>query len=427
MDTAKKFKYWQTRTLVGTIIGYAIFYIVRKNFSMAAPGMLSEFGVTRAELGIFLTLHSLIYGVSKFLSGFAADKLSSRHMLVCSLLLCSICNVLIGFNSSITIIGIFWIFNGLFQGASFPPVARLLTYWIPPNQLASKMSKWQTSHSIGSAAAAIICGKLAMTLGWRWCFYVPSLIALLGIAFMWITLRDTPKSVGLPELDETERAKKLKQANAVEVKPEIEYKKLLMEKVFKNKVVWVLALANFPVYALRFAILDWGPMLLKEWKGISLLNAGLITAAFEIAGIAGILVTGRATDKFFNGKAHRVCILCMLLASVGLLLFWKVTSAPVWLYITFLIFSGFFIYGAHSLGTIATANAATRRVAATACGFHGFWGYLSVVVTGWGIGRMTDKFGWAYSLGVIVYIAFVGVLLFCLIWNAKEADGYRDL
>lgn len=33
----KTFKYWQWRTIFATMIGYAIFYFVRKNFSFAIP------------------------------------------------------------------------------------------------------------------------------------------------------------------------------------------------------------------------------------------------------------------------------------------------------------------------------------------------------------------------------------------------------
>lgn len=34
-EQTKRFKYWQTRTIVATMIGYALFYFVRKNFSLA--------------------------------------------------------------------------------------------------------------------------------------------------------------------------------------------------------------------------------------------------------------------------------------------------------------------------------------------------------------------------------------------------------
>ena len=36
-EVRSRFKYWQMRTIFATMIGYALFYFVRKNFSMAMP------------------------------------------------------------------------------------------------------------------------------------------------------------------------------------------------------------------------------------------------------------------------------------------------------------------------------------------------------------------------------------------------------
>lgn len=412
-----RFKYWQTRTIISTIIIYATFYLVRKNLSMAMPDLQIDLGITKAQLGIFLTLHGLIYGISKFLSGFAADRFSSRHMLVTGLLLCSICNILFGLSSSLLALGICWVLNGLFQGSGFPPIARLLTHWIPPKELATKMAWWNTSHSIGAGLAVIICGYV-VSFGWRWCFFIPAAMALIGVVFTWFSIRNSPKSVGLPEIGEDG-------SKTEDDAPKASYKELLIKKIFTNRTIWIISVANFFVYILRFAILDWGPTLLKEWKGISLTHAGWVVAGFEVAGLVGIISAGWIADKFFDSRSHRVCMICMILATVFMFLFWQVTSAPVWLYLIFLMASGFFIYGAQALGGIASANIATRDVAAASVGFHGFWGYLSVIVTGWGIGLITDQFGWSHSLGFIVGAGVIGSIIFAMAWGAK-ADGYEE-
>ena len=47
-EQKKRFQYWQWRTIIGTMIGYSIFYLVRKNFSFAIPGLTAEYGITKA-------------------------------------------------------------------------------------------------------------------------------------------------------------------------------------------------------------------------------------------------------------------------------------------------------------------------------------------------------------------------------------------
>lgn len=42
----KKFMNWQVRTIIVTMLGYAAFYFVRKNFSLAMPGLTAEYGIS---------------------------------------------------------------------------------------------------------------------------------------------------------------------------------------------------------------------------------------------------------------------------------------------------------------------------------------------------------------------------------------------
>ena len=90
--TAKRFQSWQFRSIVGVMIGYAIFYIVRKNLSMAIPGMEADpdLGFTKTDLGIFLTLNGVVYGISKFVNGFIGDRVNARWFMMFGLAQCAI-------------------------------------------------------------------------------------------------------------------------------------------------------------------------------------------------------------------------------------------------------------------------------------------------------------------------------------------------
>ncbi|MDR2480832.1 MAG: MFS transporter [Spirochaetaceae bacterium] len=416
-EEKKKFMYWQLRTIAATWLAYSFFYIVRKNLSMSMPAMQEDLGITKTELGIFLTLHGLLYGVSRFANGFIVHKWSARTFMATGLIFCAACNIIFGFSSMFLIMGLVWLIHGWFQGMGYPPMARLLPHWIPPNELATKMAIWNTSHSVGAMTAVISCGYIVTNLGWRYAFYIPAVLAILIGIWLWFTIRDTPSSVGLPELE-------IGSKDNSSSKESKEYKQFIKEKVFKNPYIWIIAIANFFVYILRFAILDWGPTILKDWKGFSLVNAGWATAAFEISGIAGVITAGWITDKFFGSRGLRVCVILMALSSLFLFLFWKIDSAIPWLPVVFLMLAGFCIYGPQALVGIASANMATKRGSAVANGFAGLWGYASVIVTGLGVGLLTDKFGWEFSLGTLIGAGIIGAGIFALAWGAR-ADGYE--
>ena len=64
--TDRRFLRMQRRMLVTTIIGYTLFYFLRKNLSLAMPGLAQDYGITKSSLGLFLTLHGVVYGLGKF-------------------------------------------------------------------------------------------------------------------------------------------------------------------------------------------------------------------------------------------------------------------------------------------------------------------------------------------------------------------------
>ena len=95
-ETVKRFKYWQMRTIVVSMIGYAIYYFVRKNFSLAMPGLTAEYGISNTSFGIVIGIGSLVYGLSRFVNGFVVDKISTRAVMAIGLLLCAAANVAFG-------------------------------------------------------------------------------------------------------------------------------------------------------------------------------------------------------------------------------------------------------------------------------------------------------------------------------------------
>jgi len=416
------YRFWRADILLSSIVGYALFYFVRKNLSVAMPVMEQQLGITKSSLGLFLTLHGLIYGVSKFANGVVGDRANARTFMALGLALSAACNIAFGFSTTVVALGVVWMLNGWFQGMGFPPCARLLTHWFPPRRLATAMSVWNISHSAGAGAVVVLCGYLVSHFGdWRMCFFVPAAMALVVAAILLITLRDTPQSVGLPDAEGTGGE------NVGEQGETESFRQILIEKVFSNPYIWLFSLANFFVYTIRYAVLDWGPTLLKETKGMTLASAGWTVAGFEMAGLAGMLVGGWLTDRYFRGRAAHVCVFSMILCGATILVFRELPrEAPTWLTIGTLMMAGFFIYAPQALVGIAAANLATKKAAATAVGLTGIFGYASTILSGWGLGTLVQHYGWPYGFGAMIVAAVIGAFVFALAWGAPS-HGYGKL
>jgi OPA family glycerol-3-phosphate transporter-like MFS transporter/OPA family sugar phosphate sensor protein UhpC-like MFS transporter len=115
----------------------------------------------------------------------------------------------------------------------------------------------------------------------------------------------------------------------------------------------------------------------------------------------------------------------MIMCTISLLLFWLVPNQTRLTSATLLCMAGFFVYGPQSLIGAAAANLATKRAAAAAVGLTGFFGYMSTVVSGVGIGALVEHNGWDAGFLVFLACGVIGTLLFACCWTAK-AHGYTE-
>jgi sugar phosphate permease len=413
-DLMHRFRGWQWRILIAALIGYTLYYFVRRNFSIALPAMLEDLQYTRADLGIFITLHGLLYGLSKLFNGVFVDRLNARWFMVGGLVVSALLNIAFGLSTSIVALGIIWTVNGWVQGFGFPPAARLMTHWFSPRELATKMSLWNTSHAIGAALVAVLCGYLVAIGGWRLCFHVPAAIALAGAIYLALALRETPESLGFPEVEGTAQPGEAK----------LGVWQTLTRHVFTNPYIWLISLANFFVYIVRFGMLEWGPTYLKQAKGFTSAEAGWTIGAIEFASIFGMVLSGWITDRVFAGRGIRTCFFCMVFCAAALFAFQLLPEGtPVLLEIALLVTAGFFMYGPQALIGIIAANLATKKAAATAGGLTGFFGYLSAVPAGWGVGALVDRYGWNAGYDLFVASAVAGAIVFACGWRGP-AHGY---
>ena len=447
-NTVKKYRYWEWRTIIVLFFGYALFYFVRKNLGMAIPAMEAELGISKTHLGIFLTLHSIIYGFSRFINGMLVDRFSKRKIMALGLLLTCAVNFFICFSPKLNgmmhlldgegkatlglvyLIGSLWVLNGYLQGMGVPPCMSLLAHWVKPSELATKQSIWNMSHTVGAGVVVALCGFMLERYGysaWYLCFAVPALIALVGVPVLWFGLKDDPTEVGLPPVEKLDESKKesSESSGLLDNIDGAKYKKIINKMVFANPFIWIIAISNFCVYVIRLTILDWGASFLTETKGMDIAEAGGLLATTEIlGGTLGMLLAGWLSDKLFKSKAHRTCFFCVVLATLTFFLFWKCESMVM--SFVYLVFSAFFIYGPQALYGVCASQQATKYAAGTGNGIVGIFGYLSSVVSGVIFGSMAETGGWDSVFPIAIIFGIAGAAAIGLMWNAP-ADGYEKL
>ena len=396
IDPVYKKLRWQI--FLSIFVGYAGYYLVRKNFSLAMPYLIEEQGFTKGELGFALSAVSIAYGLSKFLMGNVSDRSNPRYFLMTGLLLSSLVMFIFGFvpwaTQSIAIIFLLLFINGWVQGMGWPACGRTIVHWYSGNERGQVVSVWNIAHNVGGGLIGplFILG-MAWFNDWRSAFYVPAAFAALIAGFVFLTLRDTPQSCGLPPIEEHRNDYPLDYEEKHE--QELSAKEIFVTYVLNNKLLWFIAIANAFVYLIRYGVLDWAPLYLSEVKDFSFEHSSWAYLLYEWAGIPGTLLCGYISDKWFKGRRSPAAILYMVLVLVAVLVYWFNPAGNPSIDMAALMAIGFLIYGPVMLIGLYALELVPKKAAGTAAGLTGLFGYLGgAVIANIALGFTVDYFGW---------------------------------
>lgn len=448
-----EYKKMRLKVFLGAFLGYAAYYLVRKNLSLAAPGMIEAGLLDKASVGIAGSAISIAYAFSKFIMGSISDRSDARKFLVVGLILSSILMITVGLIPySTTNIGLnvgvifsFMLVIGWLSGMGWPPCGRIMAHWFSQNERSFKMSIWNTSHTIGSGSLGLLVTAgmaifLAFGIGdtWRAAFIFPSCVALLLAIFCWWSLRDTPQACGLPPIDEYRNDYSGKRAAKGE-EQKIPFKRLFVDYIFKNKILWLIALANAFVYLVRYGISDWAPVYLQEMGIMDSAQSNLAFSLHNYAGVPGTIICGLISAKFFKGRCAPANVIYMILVILGILLYWKAMSVAaafvgmfggeihavcrVIVYIA-LCEIGFCIYGPVALIGVQALNLVPKNAAGTAAGFVGLFGYLlgDAILAKIIMGAVANNasLGWSATFWMFIIASLLATAFCATTWNKEK-------
>ena len=426
---------WQV--FLGAFIGYAGFYIVRKNFSMAIP-MLEPLGFEKGELGVVLSMNAVAYGFSKFLMASVSDRSNARRFLPLGLVLAAL-------SMAFMVVPVQWLgaehkawaivlmaalnfLVGWFNGMGWPPCGRVMTRWFSQSERGTWMAVWNCAHNVGGALVGPIAVYGAMWFG-SWCYgsdtshyfligtYVfPAALAVLVAIVAYCLIRDTPQSCGLPPVEKWRNDYGSTYSDKAEETLPV---KEIFKTVLSNKYLWYIAFANAFVYMVRYGCLDWAPAILTE-RGVNLKDAGWAYFAYEIAAIPGTLICGWLSDKLFHGRRALPTVLFMLVVAVFIVIYWLCLD-DINVVLVCLIGIGFFIYGPVMLIGVQSLDMAPKNVAGTAAGLTGFMGYVlgTALLANVLIGYVAQHAGWNWTFVLLVASCFVAVVLMLMTHKAE--------
>ena len=406
------------RVFAGIFLGYAAYYLVRNNLALAIPDILRQYPQhSKAELGLALTGLSISYGISKFLMGAVSDRSNPKYFLPLGLLLsCAIMatsGLVKGVFSSLAVLITLQTLNGWVQGMGWPPCGKSMVHWFGTRERGLVVSVWNVSHNVGGALVAnfALLG-VALFNDWGAKFYFNALIAAVVAVIVFVLMRDTPQSVGLPPIEEYKND--YPPNYSVDHERTFTFREIFFEYVLPNKYLWALAFANAFVYFVRYGVVNWIPTYLETAKGFSFQQSSIGWSLYEYAAIPGTIACGWMSDKVFKSRRAPATMLFMALTLIAVVVYWLNLKGPLWIDYCALIAIGFLIYGPIMIIGLHALDLVPKKAAGTAAGFTGFFGYVfGSAIAGTGVGWIADHWGWNG-----VFITMVACCVLAILFSA---------
>ena len=415
------------RVMLAITLGYGLIYMCRLAIGVVKKPLIDQGIFTPTELGTIGSALFYTYALGKLTNGFLADHANARRFLAAAFLLTAICNIFMGFTTTVLAATIIWGLNGWFQSFGAPGGVVAMTAWFSNKERGRAYGVWSTAHSIGEGLTFLVVGGLVSYLGWQWGYWGPGLIGIVTAIGVFALMQDRPQTLGLPSVNEWKNDQ-YSETSESSARSTI----ALQFSILKIPAIWVLALASATTYITRYGINSWGILYLQEARGYSLTMAGTLLMISTLAGIAGAVAFGFTSDKLFNARRPPANLLFAILELMGLaIIFFGPANTPI-LIVGLLLFGMGLTGLVTSLGGLFGVDIAPKRAAGAAMGVVGIFSYIGAAIQEQVSGILIDQNmviageHRIYDFGPVIWFwigsSIVSMLLAASLWRTRLRD-----
>lgn len=394
-----------TLVAVATMVNY----LDRTVLGIAAPHLTKELGLTAASMGIVFSAFSWSYALLQIPGGIFLDRFGTRTTYSLALTLWSGFTAFMGVVSSLPVLLFTRIGVGIFEAPCFPANSRILATWFPQQERARANSIYSVGQYAGIAFLSVPLFWITERFGWRGLFFIAGGFGvLLGVLF-WLNYRE-------PSEDEHTNADELAH---IEAGGGGEYKGARtafswsdIGLLLKHRQIIGASIGQFGGNSTQVFFLTWFPTYLVNVRGMTFINAGMMTMLPYIGAAIGVLVAGQISDRMLkrSGSANLARKLPivggMLLASTIVFANW-VPDGSDGLVIAIMSLA-FFGQGMTNLGWTVVSDVAPKELIGLTAGIFNFSANLAGIVTPLVVGYFYQTTGTFF--GPLVYIGVVALV-----------------
>jgi MFS transporter, AAHS family, 4-hydroxybenzoate transporter len=276
-----------------------------QTLSFAAPAILREWNVTRAEFGPVLSAHLFGYLIGAILLSFMGDRLGRRNVILGGVAMFSVFTFAAGLASSPAQLGLWRILAGFGLGGSIPTGIALVAEYMPARIRATTIGMMFVGYNLGAAAGGFIAAASIGAYGWSSVFFIGGLAALPMLVLLYFFAPESVRFLIVSGASPQRIAGIVKRLRpgidlsgvthylAGEVHKKVAPGSLLSDgRAAMTLFLWFAMIASFTGH---YVITAWMPTILAD-DGMSIADANYAMGFFQLGGAIGSLLIAVLLD-----------------------------------------------------------------------------------------------------------------------------------
>ncbi len=183
------------KILITMVIAIILSYLSWYNFSAVINFIIEDFELTPGQVGIIISAFQVGYVITVLITGWLADKIGSREVVLYSTLGTAIFSTLfawlaVDFWSAL----ILRLLAGAFCGGIYAPGMSLLSNWFPSKERGKSIGAYIAGLTFSYAASYFIAPQIASQFSWRISILATSLPAFISVFIIYKFVKENPDS-----------------------------------------------------------------------------------------------------------------------------------------------------------------------------------------------------------------------------------------
>lgn len=301
-------------------------------FSFLLVPIGQELHLSNVGLSFILGASLAATSIGGVIFGILSDRFGRKSVLQWTILTYSVGTFLCGLASSLELLLLFRIITGLGVGGEWATGQTYVGEAFPPKMRGRYGAVMQTGAPFGIVLASLAGGFLAPEIGWRACFFLSILPALLVVFIrkrlpesdVWVERRQRQGEASMEEIAAGRRSTFLQ----------------LFVPPHRRMFLKSLVLATFDMSAYWFTY-SWLPGYLHQQRQFSTAKSAAWMLVTQAGGLLGYLTFGLVADRLGRRPAYSIYSFIMAVGLVMITIFWDAVVLTPSLALGFMFLVGF--------------------------------------------------------------------------------------